>query len=407
MLSESEKRELFHEIETIIFDMDGVVTSEAEYWNAADLTVLELLYSKQFIGLEHETMLSVLHKPGAPIAVERFVSQPFIAMLRTSGLNTNWDLAYFSAALYLIELIAEAKPHKEAKAIFDAPFGYDTLKKLGELIPRRKRLLEPVDTLNAYFLQFRNKREKGRLTACNGAADLKARMNKFIDDINAWRLERTGLDAPVFERSGPMWDLCTSIFQQRYLGDNLYLKDNDALTSEIPKDGMVQDERPVIPGAKVISTLAMLKEAGVRLGVATGRPYDEIMIPLKRWGVFHFFDKDSIATHREIAEAEEYMRAHGKTVSISKPHPYVYLRAIFPEKQIGELLDMKLPLPDETSSSILIVGDTMSDLICARTIGARAAIVLTGVKSLEAASDMANLNPEFVLDDISEMEKLF
>jgi phosphoglycolate phosphatase-like HAD superfamily hydrolase len=351
--------------------------------------------------------MSVLHKPGAPITLNRFVSQPFIAMLKTSGLNTNWDLAYFSAALYLIELIAEAKPRGRAKELFEAPFSPETLRGLGLLIGKKRRLIEPIETLFAYFTQFRKKREKARPAACSGPADLKARTERFIDDINAWRLERTGIDAPVFARSGPLWDLCTALFQQRYLGDNLFLIDNDSCVSEIPKGGMIQDERPVIPAGKVISTLAMLKEAGLRLGVATGRPYDEIMIPLKRWGVFHFFDKDSVATHREIAEAEEFLLARGQTASIAKPHPYVYLRAIFPEKSIGELLDMKLPLPESVGGMIIIVGDTMSDLIATRTIGARAAVVLTGVKSLIATSDMVNLDPEFVLNDISEFEKLF
>ena len=35
----------------IIFDMDGVVTSEYIYWDAAALTVYELLYSHKFYGL--------------------------------------------------------------------------------------------------------------------------------------------------------------------------------------------------------------------------------------------------------------------------------------------------------------------------------------------------------------------
>ena len=61
----------------------------------------------------------------------------------------------------------------------------------------------------------------------------------------------------------------------------------------------------------------------IRFGIATGRPYDEIMIPLKSWGLFHFFDPEHIATHREIAEAEEFLKRRGRQCSIAKPHPYV------------------------------------------------------------------------------------
>lgn len=400
-------KKLFRDIETVIFDMDGVITSEAEYWNAADLTVLELFFSGQFVGMENDSLRTVLHKPGAAIALNRFVSPSFIAMLKNNGINTNWDLTYFSTALYLIELLTQAIPRDKARQLFENPFTPETLSKLGGLLPDRQRQLEPIDNLNAYFLQFRKKRAAEHPPSENGPIDPEHLATRFVSDINAWRFERTGFDVPVFERSGPLWDLCVAMFQERYLGDSLYLKDHDSRVSNIPKDGMIQDERPVIPIGKVISTLAMFKEAGMKLGVATGRPYDEIMIPLKRWGVFHFFDKEAIATHREIAEAEEYLRERNEDTSLAKPHPYVYLRALYHEKSIGALLTMKLPLPKSTGEKILIVGDSMSDLLASRTIGTRAAVVLSGVKSLEAAQQMRALNPDFILDDISKFEELF
>jgi phosphoglycolate phosphatase-like HAD superfamily hydrolase len=396
----------FLEIATIVFDMDGVITSEAEYWNTADHTVLELFYGKQFIGLEDEMFLSVMIKPGASITLNHFVSQNFIALLRNNGLNTNWDLAYFSAALYLVELIAAAKPRDRARALLDAPFKAGTLRELGKLVAERRRMLEPVDHLSAYFINFRKKRLLARPLPA-GPAETEPRAERFIEDINAWRFERTGLDVPVFSQSGPFWDLCHTLFQERYLGDNLYLKDHDSRVSEIPKDGMIQYEMPVIPARKIISTLAMLKEAGLKFGIATGRPYDEIMIPLKRWGLFHFFEPEKISTHREIAEAERYLKERGEPASVAKPHPYVYLRSIYPEKSVSELLEVKLPLPGEESKKILIVGDTLSDLIAARKIGARAAVVLTGVKSLEAVARMRALDPDFILDNVSQFEQLF
>lgn len=36
--------------EYIIFDMDGVITSEENYWDIASLTVFELLYSSAYYG---------------------------------------------------------------------------------------------------------------------------------------------------------------------------------------------------------------------------------------------------------------------------------------------------------------------------------------------------------------------
>lgn len=399
-------RKKFLEIETIVFDMDGVITSEAEYWNTADHTVLELLYGKQFVGLEDEMFLTVMIKPGAAITLNHFVSQNFIALLRNNGLNTNWDLAYFSAALYLIELAAAAKPRDRVRALFEAPFNTGTLHELGGLVAERRRMLEPIDRLSAYFINFRKRRLPDR-PLDTGPSETEPRAGRFIEDINAWRFERTGMEVPGFSRSGPFWDLCQTLFQERYLGDNLYLKDHDFRVSEIPKDGMIQYETPVIQARRIISALAMLKEAGLRFGIATGRPYDEIMIPLKRWGLFHFFEQEKISTHREICEAERYLRERGDPVSVAKPHPYVYLRSIYPGKSVAELLDVKLPLQEAEGNRVLIVGDTLSDLIAARKIGTRAAVVLTGVKSLEAVARMRALEPDFILDDVSQFEMLF
>src|SRR5579864_918301 len=44
----------------IIFDLDGVITSEEAYWDAAGLTLHELLYSPRYWGL-HEIDTKFVH----------------------------------------------------------------------------------------------------------------------------------------------------------------------------------------------------------------------------------------------------------------------------------------------------------------------------------------------------------
>jgi phosphoglycolate phosphatase-like HAD superfamily hydrolase len=68
---------------------------------------------------------------------------------------------------------------------------------------------------------------------------------------------------------------------------------------------------------------------------------------------------------------------------------------------------MKMPLPKETAEKTLVVGDSLSDLIAARSMGVRSAVVLTGIKSLEAVEQMRALEPDFILEDVSRFEDLF
>ncbi len=400
-----EKRSKFRNVETVIFDMDGVITGEREYWNSADLTVLELHYSRQFLGLKDSAMCTVLHKPGVSVELKNFVSEPFAAFLKNNGINTNWDLAYFSAVLYLIDYIAMIRDSAGVERIFKAPITDETFSSLGELLPTRNLSAEHIDNVSAFFMNFREKRiaARGELSP-DEAPERRAEM--FEADINAWRYERTGLDAPVFKRGDDLWQLCTTLFQEWYLGDSMFSMSGTEKLSNMPKDGMIWFEKPIIPVNRIISTLAMLKEAGLTFGVATGRPYDEIMIPLHKWGLLNFFDSRRMGTHREIAEAEAHIAESGGTARLAKPHPYIYLRAIFPGRSIDELLAMPLPIDRDLGEKTVIVGDSLSDLMAARVIGCRSAVVMTGVIDLETVRLMKTYEPDFVLEDITNFEDL-
>ena len=43
-------KSVFDRYDTVIFDMDGVITSEEMYWNAAALTVYEYINSSDYFG---------------------------------------------------------------------------------------------------------------------------------------------------------------------------------------------------------------------------------------------------------------------------------------------------------------------------------------------------------------------
>jgi len=67
----------------IFFDMDGVITGETMYWEAAAMTVYELLFKRRDVGSSdiddiHDTI---------------FHGRDMINALKVRGVNTNWDLA--------------------------------------------------------------------------------------------------------------------------------------------------------------------------------------------------------------------------------------------------------------------------------------------------------------------------
>ena len=107
----------------IIFDMDGVITEEERYWDAAALTVWELLYGKHYLGLSSGGGLpafSVIPDSRDISSIRRVIFQrdKVIALLKQKAVNSNWDLAFLCFAFQLMLVLHELSRHKPGKNDF-------------------------------------------------------------------------------------------------------------------------------------------------------------------------------------------------------------------------------------------------------------------------------------------------
>lgn len=109
--------------DTIIFDMDGVITSEQSYWDAAALTIAEA-----------ENMES---RDAVFLRKHLFYEDRLISLFKERGINSNWDLAYLVRAF--------KAPEKDAKAVYEEikendMLAFDLYKKAQELLAKRLSL---------------------------------------------------------------------------------------------------------------------------------------------------------------------------------------------------------------------------------------------------------------------------
>lgn len=88
--------------DTILFDMDGVITSEQGYWTCAAMTVYEMLMSSRHYG-DKAISRADMFDNCTQIRREVFYSDKTIAVLKDKGVNSNWDLAYVTLAAALID----------------------------------------------------------------------------------------------------------------------------------------------------------------------------------------------------------------------------------------------------------------------------------------------------------------
>ena len=234
---------------------------------------------------------------------------------------------------------------------------------------------------------------------------------ELMDALNDWLEKKTGIVAHLFNRGDEFWRLCQDIFQEWYLGDGLFEATYGRPPAQKGKIGLIQSEVPILPLEEIAALLKRLRTAGYTLGIGTGRPYEEIVTPLRDWGLLEYFDPERISTHREVERAEHNIfeagirESEGRRVHLSKPHPFVFLRAIHPE--IDDIALYRAEYPAPKHAFVAVVGDTVSDIRAAKRINCLTIAVLTGIGGTEARPQLATANPDLFLDDVLGLSDLF
>jgi phosphoglycolate phosphatase-like HAD superfamily hydrolase len=366
----------------VVFDLDGVITSEHAYWITGGLVLHELLYSPRYWNIGGADSYTPVRTPeesrrlgNATLPVD------FIVKLKARSVNSNWDTCYVGVCVCLLDLLA-------------------ALPDCASLLP-----LQPWDA--GWIDRFRQQLAVHNVTALS--ANVFACLDEpafhgslglaLIDSFDAYASELLGQSITgVFGRYSRSWKFCANLFQEWYLGDDLYEQEAGHPPAQSGKPGCVHLEEPLLPLDRLHATLGQLRERGYTLGVATGRPGREAIMPLKRYGLYPYFDERRIVTHAEVALAEAELRRNGEIASLVKPHPYQFLRAANPDYAPGD------PLPPH--GSFVVVGDSTSDVLGARGASALMLAVLTGALTAEARELLEQSGPDFLVEDVTHVPDL-
>lgn len=318
----------------IVFDLDGVITTEHIYWECARLTLWELLY----VWLEAvRPYVQAVHDR---VAREAILPDELIFRIKNRAINSNWDLTF----LGVCALIASA----------------------------RGRVTTPVDSPDALWNALR--------PALGGIA-WPAALDSLLDQAGELRgpdllafagqaaSKASGVPETWFGLEGPIWQATYERFQLWYTGQ---------LTGVWGAAPLA--ERPVIALADIQTALADLAGQGYTLGVATGRPRDEALTPLKQFGVLDCFEPGRIATYDDVQAAQRMTGTNG----LGKPHPFVVRKALFPAAAIEALAAGDVPVLTQRA---LMVGDSASDALAAQAAGIPCLGVLSGVHGEAAAQE--------------------
>jgi len=372
-------------IKTILFDVDGVMLSEERYFDASALTVWELLYSSQYLGLTNDTFSPAPEEAEIRrVRAEVFAQDDVLNFIKSRGINSNWDMVFLAFSYQLIRLLEVLKPQ----------LGTEATNMLASQIDR-PQLAQIREWGRAHAPDFQVDYAAFTADFAKGSAQ-KAEMLLYLNVIAE---ERCGVKTEMFSRNSDLWQLVQKTFQEWYLGDDRVAASIGRETMQPGKKGFLTDEIPIVPPAEMVELFRTLKEKGYTIGIGTGRPTIETHVPLNEMQILEWFDQNRVVTASHVLEAEEEYPAYAP---MSKPHPFSYVKGLLGlTTPNSEVVNYSLPIAN--GEEVLIVGDSLADFLAARSIGCKFAATLTGLSGQDARAKFEEEKADYILNDVREI----
>ncbi|OUM86858.1 MAG: phosphatase [Bacillus thermozeamaize] len=370
---------------TILFDVDGVLLSEERYFDASALTVWELLSSPLYLN----QLVTPSFRPDPEEPVIRllrktvFDEDRVLDFIKERGINANWDMVYLVFSYQFIRFLEAAQP------------GYR--EQVADLLSR-PLTAESLAICRTWQVSYSPQWDAFVADFSRGTAEKQA----LLLDLNRIAEERLGMRCDVFSRHSPLWDLCQEAFQEWYMGEEKFRESTGKPPKQPGKPGFLHDEIPIVPPEKMRAFFARLQEMGIELGIGTGRPTVETIEPLTALGILPYFNHDRIVTASDVLETE---RRYPERAPLAKPQPFTYLKGWLGKETPDEVV-FSLPLPIQEGDRLLVVGDSIADLMAAKTIGCRFCATLTGLSGKAARESFERLGADYIVDDVLQVVDL-
>lgn len=372
----------------VIFDVDGVLLSEERYFDVSALTVWEILYSKDYMGLpaESDDFVPDAITEGQIAACRARVwgNDRLLAWLKDRGINSNWDMVHarlITTFWLMAEVYRKRSGGEKISLTFSQP---EDMKKAGLIlmglpVPGADDILQKWEEVVPKELQGEDVIHQLALT-----------MSDDFEASTHWA-----------ELRSDFWKIHTEAFQAWYLGDDTYI----ILLHKAPysggKKGFLYNEVPLAPAESIRALFIELKRRGYELGVATGRAREEMEIPFKMFHWYEEFNPLYLATATDAVEAAGLYHCPVP----DKPHPFIFTCAIYGRNRKSYKAYLEEKVKPDRSDQVIVCGDSYSDVLGSRSAGTSFIGILTGLEGKKAAPVFEKAGVPYV-DRITDIEKI-
>ncbi|WP_436854250.1 HAD family hydrolase [Staphylococcus caeli] len=371
-------------MKSVLFDVDGVFLSEERCFDVSALTVYEMLMSQSYLGLDPSIQFDNLSdKQIKEIRAIVFYHDDILTRLKSLGLNSNWDMLFIVIALHFIEVCKSLPRELQETVLDDKLFNQQTLQNVGA---------HATDV----SLDF-----SAPLTFLDG---VKAGKDNIYQALVAHANEQLDTQqGALFELKSPFWFLSQEIYQEWYLGHQLYSEVEQKTNRTTFKEGYIYNEVVLRPVAEIKQLLIDLKAADYHIAIATGRPRTETIVPFEALGIKSLFDEHYIGTASEVLIAEDI---YPELKPLGKPNPFSYLIALDGNDQNNYKHYATNQTQRVKKDEVFIVGDSLADLLSAKTIGATFIGPLTGLKGQAARAELEANGADYIVDHVGDIRNI-
>ena len=372
-------------INTVLFDVDGVLLSEEHYFDASALTVWEMLISSNYLALAPEQFKTEYTEAEInDIRENVFQNDQVLKFMKSRGLNANWDMIYLSFGHQLIHLLSQIKEDEAAKITqwLTKPINYETIRDIGTVLSRYQVELN----FGLFVDEF---------------SQSDATKQELFEYLNVLSKEKLGVETSTFQK-GELWSICEHVSQEWYVGDENVLASTGRPSVQTGKKGFLANETTLAPAQDIAALFQHLSSSGITIGIGTGRPDLETIQPFKHLNWLKYFNENRIITADEVSKAEQEIT---EPKSLSKPHPFTYIMGL-KGKEASSIDCLNTPLPIQKGEEVLVVGDSLADLLAARKLGCQFAAVLTGLSGKDARQDFEKHEADYILDSVLDIKTI-
>ena len=367
-------------ISKIIFDFDGVLAQTSQSYRQTIRKVVDY-YFLEILGLEGEQ-----GKLATLLDIQKF---------KDTGLyNNDWKLSY-TLLTYYINLILRKLEQKTILQNFTKQFGgvrfsdvqsfIQSLKKVGDFLRHigisgtdlANLKDDDIVGLDLFLAQSSLEKPKPIETSLVGVdPEVVEDKERLVKRLVPYDLEKP--------------DLLKRLFEETYLGKELYKKVYDA-SPFFNFDASLMDIEEFIPTKE---TLNMLRRQFGTFGIYSGRPRSQGMYILEKYGYTGYFDETESVFLGDLLKSETKMEKLGK------PDPTLFIELI--EKTVDK------------GTGVIYVGDGIADAIMIKKAKAKGLENLSFLGVVSSSEDSNKLFTEYskhgtdaVVTDVNDIPYLF